>query len=151
MNTYEITPEAASRISEWIATRGGVAVWRNCNMSSHSIGSEAFTQATKEDGSPATSQGWQYGQSVESIETDIAAFTVKTYRETTRVKAVPSKYGPPCDPVARGRKALDKALEQAGEGAVWRWNYDSGGYGSAWREIIVEAPDKTVPLSDWTE
>ena len=151
MSMNQIPVEAANvpKILDWLATRGGVAVWHNHNMSSHAIGSLAFTPATHADGSPATSPGWQYGDTPEAIVTDPAEFVVRTYRETARVKVVPSKYGPPCDPIARGRNRLDAALAAAGEGSTWRWDRDYYQYGSAWRQVIVEALSETVPLPAW--
>ena len=148
MRIYKITPQATPQIRDWLATRGGVAVWRNCNLSSHSIGSEAFTPATLEDGSAPTPPGWQYGREYVLV-TDAAAFVVQTWRETERVKVMPSKYGPPCDPIRRGRDRLDAALARAGEGASWRWVRDFYQFGSGWRQVIVEAPAESVPLSDW--
>jgi len=149
--SYQITPEQAPQILEWLATRGGVAVWQNCNLSSHAIGSLAFTPATHDDGRPATAPSWQYGQTPVAVVTDPAAFVVQTWRETERVKVMASKYGPPCDPIARGRTKLDAALDRAGQGATWRWDRGYYVYGSGWRQVIVEAPANEIPLTQWAE
>ena len=151
MKKYTVTTEAAPKLQAWLATRKGVLVWRNQNMSSQSLGSEVFTPATHADGALCTSPGWQYGSTPEAVVTDPSAFVVTRWRKVTRVKVMASKYGPPCDPISRGRKQLDDAMAEAGPGANWRWDPNFYQYGSAWRQAIVEVPDSTIPLADWKE
>lgn len=134
---YKVTPEQETKIVTWLKERNGVAVWRNCNLSSHSIGTEAFTPATQADGSPAQCPGWQYGGTPIAVTTDANDFVVEVFEPFAKMRVMPGKYGPPCDPIKRGRDKVDKALALAGEGAYWQFDYSTRSYGSAWIDAIV--------------
>lgn len=149
MSSHITSPDNAPKLLDWFANRGGVAVWRNCNMSSQSLGQEVFTPATQADGSAIKPPGWQYESKPKAIVQDPAVFTVQTWREVCRIKVIPSRYGPPADPIARGRKKLDAAMAKAGKDAEWRWDPDGYTWGSPWHQVIVEVPDTTIPLPEW--
>lgn len=141
------SPEHAPKLAEWLATRGGIAVWRCCDLGSHRIGQETFTPATHPDGSPATSPHWSNGNSPDRIVTDPALVFVRSWSEVARVKI---RQGPPmCGGVHRADRAkLDKALADAGEGAGWVPDYERA-YGSPWFTAIIQIPSAPVPLSQF--
>ena len=128
-------PENEAKAAAWLATRGGIAVWRNVNLSSHAIGSETYTPANAETGEPTGKPSWQV--SFDRIVPDPAEVQVEEFAEVARCKVVRGKYGPPCDPIARGRVKLDALLEQAGEGAWGKFDYSNMNYGSPWCEAVV--------------
>lgn len=145
-NRVTISPENEKQLAAWLKTRGGIAVWQNCDLGSASLGAEQFTPATKQDGSPATSPDWRCGNNPAFIITDSSQITVQTDKEVARVKV---RNGPPylgC--INRNDRAkLDKALEQAGEGSWYRRDYENVKYGSAWFEAVIMIPDTIRPFN----
>jgi len=136
----------ANKAIEWLAKRGGIAVWVNCNMSSQSLGTEVYTPALSEEGKPTSSPGWQYGKTPSRIITDAAEVCVVEYAQHSRVRVIPSKYGPPCDPIKRGREKVDAALKDAGEGSYWQFDWNSRNYGSAWTDCVIYQRTGFSPL-----
>lgn len=143
---YSIQPENEKQIVEWLKNRGGVAVWANCDLGSPSIGNLSFTPATRRDGAKATSPSWQCGSEPAEVVTDQSKFEVVTYSEFRRVKV---RTGPP---MYGGLHRLDKdkvyrAMDEAGEGAVWIPDYGDCKYGSPWWTAVVKKLDGTRPLN----
>lgn len=137
MKQIQFNQADASKALDWLNNRGGIAVWTNCNMSSQSLGGESYTPALTADGKPTLSPGWQFGNKPSRIVTDPTEVCVVEYAVHSRVKTIPSKYGPPCDPIKRGRNKVDAALEQAGEGSYWQFDWNSRNYGSAWTDAVI--------------
>lgn len=137
MKQIQFTKEQASKAVEWLSNRGGIAVWTNCNMSSQSLGTESYTPALTADGKPMGSPGWQYGQTPSRIVTDPAEVCIVEYAEHARVRTIPGKYGPPCDPIKRGRDKVDAALQTAGDGSYWQFDWNTRNYGSAWVDCVI--------------
>jgi len=74
--TIEVSTEELPRILDWIANRGGVAVWLNRDL--RSAGSKTFTPACQPDGKPSERPGWQFGPIPVEIITDPAHVTTYT-------------------------------------------------------------------------
>lgn len=74
--TIEVTTEELPRILDWIANRGGVAVWANLDL--RSAGSKTFTPALTTTGEPTTRPGWQFAAEPLEIITDPAGVTAYT-------------------------------------------------------------------------
>ena len=74
--TIEVTTEDLPRILDWIANRGGVAVWSNQDL--RSAGSKSFTPARTTTGEPTTRPGWQFAAEPIEIITDPAHVTAYT-------------------------------------------------------------------------
>lgn len=144
LSPITFSPENEAKAREWLANRGGIAVWRNVNMSSQSLGSETFTPALT-DGAPTPAPSWQARLS--HVVTDPSAVMVEGKREVARVKVCRSKYGPPADPVSRGRAKLDKALAAAGADAWWEFSYENWDGFGPWLEAVVYVPAGRRPLS----
>lgn len=72
----EVSHTEAPRILDWIATRGGVAVWSNLDL--RSAGSKSFTPALTTDGKPTERPGWQFAAEPLEIITDPAQVTIYT-------------------------------------------------------------------------
>lgn len=137
--TYTVESSTADKLRSWLDTRGGVAVWQNCDLGSPSIGCPAYTPAD------SASPHWQYGNKPIEVVTDRARFQVRTLREVARVKV---RRGPPCyGGINRADRAkLDRALDSAGDGAVYCEDYSRMAYGSAWFEAVVSVPASVTPL-----
>lgn len=74
--TIEVTTEDLPRILDWIANRGGVAVWSNQDL--RSAGSKSFTPARTTTGEPTTRPGWQFAAEPIEIITDPSQVTTYT-------------------------------------------------------------------------
>jgi hypothetical protein len=141
-----IEPENETKIAEWLASRGGVAVWVNCDLSSSRIGNETLTPATHADGTPATSPHWSNGNSPARIVTDPADVGVREWTIVSRVKV---RRGPPCYGFfnRQDKPRLDAALAKAGDGASWTPDYSNMKYGSAWFDAVISVPGEIRPLA----
>lgn len=146
MKAITIEPENESKVANWLKNRGGIAVWKNCDLGSPSIGCESYTPATHEDGKMATSPHWQYGNTPDRVITDPADVLVQVRKEVSRVKI---RRGPPyLGGVNRAdRPRLDAALEKAGEGAAWQEDWSNMKYGSAWFEAVITVVESSRPLN----
>ncbi len=138
------SPENESKARDWLTNRGGIAVWKNVNLSSQSLGSETLTPALT-DGVPTNAPSWQVRLS--HIVTNPGEVFIEGKREVARVKVMRSKYGPPCHPIARGRVGVEKAMEKAGDGAFWKFSYDNSDGFSAWIEAVIFVPSDRRALS----
>lgn len=74
--SIEVTTEDLPRILDWIANRGGVAVWSNQDL--RSAGSKTFTPAVALDGTPSQRPGWQFAAEPIEIITDPSQVTTYT-------------------------------------------------------------------------
>lgn len=139
------SPEHAPKLAEWLATRGGIAVWRCQDLGSPLIGQETFTPALNQDGTPTTSPHWSFGDSPDRIVADAALVSVRSWTEVARVK-VRTKG----NRLSRGENSrLESARLKHGADAAWRLDYNSGSYGNPWIEAVIEIPSAPVPLSQF--
>lgn len=148
MNTESKTqirfsPENESKAIAWLQSRGGIAVWRNVNMSSQSLGSESYTPALT-DGQPTGKPSWQFA--FDRIIIDPAEVLIEGKREVARVRVMRGKYGPPADPIARGRQGLDKAMSAAGPDAWWEFDYSNPDLNGVWCHAVIYVPDNPRAL-----
>jgi len=72
----EVEQSELPRILDWIANRGGVAVWQNIDL--RSAGSKSFTPARTTTGEPTTRPGWQFAAEPLEIITDPSGVTAYT-------------------------------------------------------------------------
>lgn len=137
LKPFPVDQSIAPKVREWLATRGGVNVWRNQDLGSPEIGNLAFTPVLDAEGNRLTgSPHWRYGHEPEHVATSAADFVVKTYVPAGVVKARPSRYGlGGVHPADKAR--LNSALDKAGPGATWDWGAEAWQYGSAWGRITV--------------
>lgn len=134
---HECAPEHAARMLDWIANRGGVAVWQSINVAN--LGASWSTPATLADGQPATKPTWQVADAPERIITDARDIEVVTRREVKRfhvgVFALKLTDG--------ATRKVRAAVEKAGEGASYEFDYST-------QEAVITVPGEHVLLSDWT-
>jgi hypothetical protein len=147
MITLPITleKEPAKKVAEWLTAGRGVAVWQNQDLSSSDIGGLKFTPARTVEGEPVKSPHWNCGTAPEMVIEEKTAFQVVEYTQVYRVKV---RTGPPYlgGIHLKDRDKLDTAMQKAGEGAVYHFDYERQ-YGSPWFTAIVSVPTSTVPLS----
>lgn len=137
MKPYPVDQSIAPKIREWLATRGGVNVWRNQDLGSSTVGNLAFTPVHDAEGNrQAGSPHWRYGHEPEAVVTEASGFVVQTYIPAGIVKARTRGYGRMGVHLA-DKARLDSALDKAGPGATWGWDAEAWQYGSAWGRITV--------------
>lgn len=65
----EIERANAERIADWLANRGGVAIWESRDL--RSAGARSFTPALTTTGEPTTAPGWQWNTTPVEIVTQV--------------------------------------------------------------------------------
>ena len=72
----ECHAENAARFRDWIANRGGIAVWPSIDLSNP--GGSCSTPALTATGKPTTRPGWSYASKPSHVVTDLADVGVYT-------------------------------------------------------------------------
>lgn len=138
-------PENAPRFRDWIANRGGVAVWRSHDLSDPA---KSFsTPARTVDGHPTPRPTWKVGSEPERIITSEAEVDVITWRELKRFRIA----------VRRGGQGLVLKLTDASSRRLWREidKASAGGRESSYyfdydaQEAVIEIEACRVPLDQW--
>lgn len=144
MHQITFSPENESKAREWLASRGGIAVWVNADLSSSDVGSQTYTPALTLEGAPMGSPHWRFTGKPAFVVTDPALVSIETRKEVARIKI---RKGAPCyGGVNRlDRPKLDHAMQA--EGANWIADYSGMKHGSAWFVAVVSVPDSVRPLS----
>ena len=144
MEKHLTSPEDAARFKTWLETRGGIAVWPSINLSNPDA--SWSTPALNEDGTPMTKPTWQAANEPERIITDIADVEVVIDKEVKRFRVGirTGSQGMMLKVTDGGSRRIRAAVEKAGGGAYHVFDYST-------REAVILAPERIVPLADWTE
>lgn len=141
---HHCTLENAPKFADWIANRGGVAVWRSINLSNP--GASWSSPALTEDGQPYPQPTWQADKQPERIITDSEEILVTEDEEVKRFRVGVRR----CDQGltfkltdASSRK-IEKAVEKAGEGAYYVFDYET-------QDAVIMKPAKSYMLKAWLE
>ena len=144
---HECSAENAPRFAEWIAKRGGVAVWGSVNLSNP--GASWSTPALKEDGSPMPKPNWQASEKPR-IVTDAAHIGVCTDKlfKAFRVSVRVSGSGMMLKLTDASQRRLDKTMK------ICEQRHGSAHYRKG--VLDIDAPsmgvyytDGIVPLNEW--
>lgn len=142
MENHIVTEDNAEKILGWLRERGGIAIWRSVNLSNP--GASWTSPAKAEDGTPTTKPRWQAANEPERIITDPAEVSVATDEEVKRFH-IAVRYGSQ----GMSLKLTDgssnrvrNAVEKAGEGAWYEFDYDS-------QEAVIYRQKALVPLLEW--
>lgn len=138
---HAVSPEHAPKFLEWIADRGGVAVWNSINLSNFLA--SWSTPARNLDGSPAQKPTWQAANTPSRIITDAAEVDVIMAREVKRFH-VGIKQGDGFAFVVTdgGTRRIRREVAKAGDEAWHEFDYYA-------QDAVILVPDKTVPLPEW--
>ena len=144
MEKHLTSPEDAARFKTWLETRGGIAVWPSINLSNPDA--SWSTPALNEDGTPMTKPTWQAANEPERIITDIADVEVVIDKEVKRFRVGirTGSQGMMLKVTDGGSRRIRAAVEKAGKGAYYIFDYGT-------QEAVILAPERIVPLADWTE
>lgn len=134
----ELDCKHAPKLADWIANRGGVAIWWSQDLSK--AGAHCETPVLQPDGSKTCRPHWQY-PAEPVVVTDRNAIMLTTYREVERVRVAHNRRG---NETFASRKRRQAALARH-TSPVWSWGHDDGGRTIA----IIEVRDGTITLADW--
>lgn len=141
---HTCTPENAQTFHHWITAWGGVAIWPSENLSDP--GRSWSTPAKDPNGNPAPKPNWAAANQPERVITDLKDVDVITYKEFRRFR-VGVRMGTQglCLKVTDGgTRRIRSALCRAGEGATYRFDYET-------QEAVIEVPDVIVPLDQFMQ
>ena len=82
-NQITITPEMEPKLAVWLATREGIAVWRNCDLGSPDLGMETFTPAMTA-GQATVSPHWKNGNTPAFVVTSAYQIRVQAWPDLVR-------------------------------------------------------------------
>lgn len=137
--TLEIDERHAVKVSRWIESCGGVAVWGCLDLADPSR--QFFTPAKLSDGTPSRSPHWSSPREPQRIVTNPAQVEVVTHREVKRIRiAVRPGYGLSWNLTDTSSRRLRKALDDAGPGAVYVFDGN---------HALIFAEVSRKPLPQW--
>ena len=143
MNKLVCRPENVGKYREWLATRGGLAVWESINFSNP--GCSWTTPVRNADGTPVTKPSWEADNKPAHIITseddvdvvvdaEIKRFRVGVRRGTSNPFLIKVTDG--------GSRRIRREVAKAGDGAYHVFDYET-------QEAFILAPEKRVPLREW--
>jgi len=139
-----ISAEVAAQIAEWIANRGGAAIWESIDLSDP--GFSLMTPVRTAEGEPALKPHWEVANSPARIITNAADIVVSTDEEVKpfRVAIRPGSNGMSLKVSDGGSRRIRSALAKAGEGAYHQFDYIT-------QEVLILKPSKLTPLTEWRQ
>lgn len=136
---HEVSADNAPTIREWLASRGGLAVWRSVNLSNP--GASWTTPRLTADGQPMPRPTWQADTQPERIITDPSEIVVVEPREVRRfhVAVRRSSNGLMLKLTDASTQKVRAATARAGQGAWYAFDYDA-------QEAVIYVPGAVTPL-----
>lgn len=137
-------PENAEKMFDWIATRGGVAIWPSIDLSD--LDKSWSTPANDKDGNPTTKPHWKADSKPSRIITDPSQILVTKDKEVKRfhVAIRRGSQGLVMKVTDGGTRRIRAAVAKAGEGAYYEFDYET-------QEAVIMAPEEQIPLSEWVK
>lgn len=142
MKPHTCSPENAEKMLDWIATRGGVAIWPSIDLSD--LDKSWSTPANAIDGTPTTKPHWKSDHKPCRTITDPAEILVTKDKEVKRfhVAIRMGSQGLVMKVTDGGTRRIRAAVAKAGEGAYYTFDYET-------QEAVIMAPEEQIPLSEW--
>lgn len=136
--------EQAALMAEWIASRGGVAVWTSADLSNPCA--SWSTPANEKDGTPKRRPTWQ-AEAEPVIITDPTKIGVTQSKEVKRfhVGTRMGSQGFKIKVTDGGSRRIRKEVAKAGDGAFHAFDY--GDYENA----VIYKPCGWKSLAEWTK
>lgn len=139
--TLTVSARDAVKVSRWIACCGGVAVFESADFQ-HPVRTW-YAPARLTDGTPSPPPHWSASRTPVRIIADPADVEVLEHREFRRLRfSLRRGYGLSTVLTDASGKRLERALDEAGEGATYHFE------GS---EAVVMAEFSRTPLPAWLE
>lgn len=142
MEKHEVMPENVEKFKDWLANRGGIAIWKSVNLSNPGL--SMSSPALEKDGTPYSKPSWQVANQPERIITDPADVVVIVPKEVKRfhVGVRMGSQGMSYKVTDGGTRRIRAAVVNAGDGAWYEFDYST-------QEAVILVPDMTVPLNEW--
>ena len=143
MNTpHIVNSNDAPRISEWLTSRGGVAIWRSINLSNP--GASWTTPALNSDGSRVMKPNWQCDSQPERVIVNPAdiqvSFDIEVRRFRVGIRV--GGQGTMLKVTDGGTRRIRSAVAKAGTGSYHHFDYTT-------QEAVIFKPDKVISLVEW--
>ena len=141
---HVVTATDAPTIRKWLHERGGIAVWRSVNLSNP--GASWTTPVNDAHGEPTGRPNWQSAAEPERVIVSEEDVLVSVDKEVKRfhvaIRMASQSMMLKCTDGATRR--IRREVAKAGDGAFYQFDYGS-------QEAVIMAPEKQVPLKDWSE
>ena len=137
---YECAPENAPKMKEWLARRGGIAIWESINLSNP--GASWSTPALREDGSPMAQPTWEAAKTPSRVITDEREIVVVTRKEVKRFRVAIRRAGLSFKCTDKSSKRIQEALAKAGKDASYHFDYEE-------QKAVITVPGESVSLADF--
>lgn len=134
--------ENAEQFRDWIQNRGGIAIWQSQDLSR--AGETVTTPFLEQDGKPKPKPRWDVTDQPIRHITGLDQVQVNIDQEVKRfpIALRMGGQGLTIKLTDAASAKVRKAVEQAGKGAYYAFDYYS-------QEAVIFAPELTVPLDRW--
>jgi hypothetical protein len=163
LKPHQVSPENAEKSKDWIANRGGIAIWKSINLSNP--GASWSTPALQLERSPLTGNfepttkpTWEAASEPERIIREVGEVLVVVPREVKRfhvgirlgsqgltykltdgaTRKVHAAVAKANRDFAEQRKVATDSIDEA----WYEFDYDT-------QEAVIYIPDQMIPLTEW--
>jgi hypothetical protein len=141
MEPHVISASNAKLVTEYLKTRGGIALWKSINLSN--IGATWMSPTLTEDGKPYPKPSWQAESTPSRVITEAREILVAVDVEVKRFRVGVERGGMFSFQVtAGGSRRIRREVSKAGENAYHVFDY-------ATQEAVILRPESLTPLSEW--
>ena len=141
---HECAPENAAKMREWIATRGGVAIWRSINLSNAGA---SWSSPALTEGVPTKKPNWQSENVPSRVITDASEIEVVTRKEVKRFRVAiraSGAFGATFKLTDTASARVRRECDKLGSDSAYEFDYET-------QECILTMPGERVSLADWIE
>ena len=137
-----VAPENAQRITEWLETRGGLAVWHSVDLSD--LGFSMTTPVRGIDGKTVTKPHWKLDDKPARIITDAKDVLVSKDIEVKRFRVGIrlGSQGMKLKVSDGGSRRIRSAVAKAGSGSFYVFDYST-------QEAVIMRPESQIPLLEF--
>lgn len=141
--SHQCAPENVAKFREWLATRGGLAVWKSIDLSDP--GKSWTGPVNGPDGKPSPKPSWKSDNKPARIIIDPSEVVVVVPREVKRFRIVVrmGSNGLKIKVTDASTRRIRAACTKFGENSWYEFDYGS-------QEAVIYVPGATVPLGEWT-
>jgi hypothetical protein len=143
LEKHTVSPENAAKFKEWIASRGGVAVWRSADLSDPAL--SMSSPALDREGNPTPKPHWKLENMPHRVITDPNDIDVITGKEVKRfhIGVRMGSQGMSLKVTEGSTRRIRAAVDKAGDGAWYELDHST-------QEAVIYVPAKNVSLKDWS-
>lgn len=141
LEQHEVSLENAHLFLEWLKNRGGILVWQSINLANPGM---TWSTPAECNGIPTEKPTWQAANEPIRRITNASEVSVVTTKEVKRfhVALRMGSQGMTMKCTDASSERIRKAIDKAGEGASYLFDYDT-------QEAVILAPTGSIPLPQW--